>query len=249
MDSTIKNIATVFPIDADALKPDPKHHPRRRSIIHEFSVNATVHGIQGIGRSKSITNRIFWTVSFLGFAGIMIYFVVQSLQSYFSYPTQTLVSFVAQRVQPFPAVSICNFSPVRFDTFIEPFINYTNSLNLTDTNDTSTITLYQSQFIRDFVRELLNRNIIPNNFLFPLESMLMYCSYNGANCYPSDFISFQSAAYGACYTFNAKMKSDPNSVRNATENGGTGLLQLQLYAHSNQYVPYIANGKAINLIQ
>jgi hypothetical protein len=172
----------------------------------------------------------------------MIYFVVQSIESYFSYPTQTLVSFVKQHLQPFPAVSICNYSPLRFDTFIGPFINYTNALNLTNTNDTSTITWQQADLIPDYLLNLLNHNQSINGYFFPLESMLMSCTYNGVGCNSSDFISFLSAAYGLCYTFNAKMKSNQITVRNATAYGGTGLLQLKLYAQSQQYVPYVAQG-------
>jgi hypothetical protein len=245
--STIKQIATVFPVDAEALKPDPKFH-RRRSIIHEFSINASAHGIPGIGRSTSIQNRIYWIVSFIVFTGIMIYFVVQSIQSYFSYPTQTLVSFLAQRSQPFPAVSVCNYSPVRFDAFIGPFINYTNALNLTNTNDTSTITPYQAQFIQQFFLNLLNNNESVETYFFPLQSMLMYCTYNGISCTSNDFISFLSATYGLCYTFNAKRTSNQIYLRNTTDDGGTGTLQLRFYAHSEQYVPYVSDGYLINWI-
>ncbi|CAF5142835.1 unnamed protein product, partial [Rotaria sp. Silwood1] len=65
-DTTIKHIATVFPVDAEALKPDLKLH-RRRSIIRDFSLNTSTHGIPGIARSQSIHNRIFWIVSTLVF--------------------------------------------------------------------------------------------------------------------------------------------------------------------------------------
>jgi len=240
-DSTIKHVATIFPIDADALKPDLKLR-RRRSVIREFSLNTSTHGIPGIARSQSIHNRIFWTVSFLTFTGIMIYFIIQEMQSFFSYPTQTSVSVIVQRLQPFPAVSICNYVPIRFDTFILPFLNYTNSHNLTNTNDTSTITPYQSLLIRDFVQYIINNNQSVDEYFFPLQAMLISCLYNKLPCKYNDFIPFLSATYGLCYTFNAKMILNETSVRNATDNGGNGILQLKLYAYSNQYVPFISEG-------
>ncbi|UJR19096.1 hypothetical protein I4U23_022227 [Adineta vaga] len=53
--------------------------------------NTTAHGIPHTARSKNIPNRIFWTVSTVVFTGILLYFIIQSVKSYFSYPSQTLV--------------------------------------------------------------------------------------------------------------------------------------------------------------
>jgi hypothetical protein len=206
-DTTISHIATVFPVNAEALKPDPRFH-RRRSIVREFAINTSTNGIPGIAKSTSIHNRIFWTVSFLIFTGIMMYFLVENIIAYFGYPTQTSVSFLVQRSESFPAVTICNASPVRFNVFIEPFLNYTNSLNLTNTNDTSTITQIQANYIDGFIQLILNSNTSEKEFFFPLESMLLYCSYNGETCEATDFISFYSSVYGLCYTFNAQLKSN-----------------------------------------
>ena len=241
-DTTIKHIATVFPINAEALKPDPKFH-RRRSIVKEFGVNTSTHGIPGIARSRSIFNRVFWTLSFLIFTGIMIYFITESIIAYFGYPTQTSVAFVVARSQPFPAVSICNYSPIRYDRFIGPFLNYTNLLNVTDTNDTSTITLEQAGYLRDFFQGILNSNESATPYFFPLESMLLGCTYNGITCQVTDFIPFLSSYYGNCFTFNAQTNSNQSMVRQTTDNGDIGILDLRLYAHSDQYVPYVAEGK------
>ncbi len=242
-DSTIKHIATVFPVNAEALKPDPTAH-RRRSIIREFSLNTSTHGIPGIARSQSMHNCIFWTASLLIFTGIMLYFVIESILAYFEYPTQTLVSIVVEWPQAFPAVTICNYSPLCYDRFIGPFLNYTNSLNLTNTNDTTTFSAAQASYIRDFLQYKLNQNESLNDFSFPLSSMLMRCTFNGLDCSADNFTSFISTAYGVCYTFNAKLKNTINGgVRNSGDNGGSGYLALGLYAHSHQYVPYATPGK------
>jgi hypothetical protein len=242
-DSTTNHVATNFPIDAEVLKPDPQFH-RRRSIIREFSLNTATHGIPSIARSQNIPNRIFWIVSTLVCTGVMLFFIVQSIINFFNYPTQTSVSIIVDRSQPFPAVSICNYSPLRFDTFIGPFLNYTNSLGLTNTTDNSTISSDQANYIRDFFQYLFNNDYIASltAYLFPLQSMLLSCSYNGQSCNTTDFISFVSSTYGICYTFNAKLKSNQTRLRTVTDNGGPGKLQLRLYAYSNQYVPYVSEG-------
>ena len=66
-----------FPIDPEVLKPPPKLH-RSGSIIKEFSLNTSTHGIPSIPRSESIPNRIFWSISSVIFAGMMIYFIIQA---------------------------------------------------------------------------------------------------------------------------------------------------------------------------
>lgn len=242
-DTTIKQIATVFPINADALKTDLKYH-RRRSIIREFSLNTTAHGIPGIARSQSIPNRIFWTFSSIIFTGIMIYFITESIRAYFRYPTQTLVTAVDEWPQPFPAVSICNYSPLRRDRFIQPFLNYLYSRNLTDTTNISTITRQQASYIRDFLQYKLNRGESLDDYLFPLSSILMSCVYNGQNCSADDFTSFLSPFYGLCYTINAENQRIRNgTIFYNTDNGAFGLLQLQLYTHSHQYIPYFTDGR------
>lgn len=240
---TIKHIATVFPIDPDALKPDSKYR-RRKSIIKEFSLNTSTHGIPGIARSQSIHNRIFWTISLCIFAGLMVYFVVESIIAYFQYPSQTSVSVIVEWSQAFPAVSICNYPPLRYDRFIDPFLNYTNTFYLTNTTDTTNFTCEQSLYIRDFLTYKLNRNESLDDFFYSLDSMMMTCSYNGFPCSVVNFTSFVSASYGFCYTFNAKLKDGVNNgIRYNVDHGGNGLLQLSLYIYQHQYVPYLTYGE------
>ena len=105
---------------------------RRRSIIREFALNTSTHALPGIARSQSIHNCIFWTASFVLFTGVMIYFVSQSIISYFQYPTQTLVSVRIDQRQTFPAVTICNLIPYRYDTAIDPLLEYAKGKNITN---------------------------------------------------------------------------------------------------------------------
>jgi hypothetical protein len=242
-DEAIKHIATVSSIDPEIVKPDPKLR-RRGSIIKDFSLNTSTHGIPRIARSQSIPNRLFWSIALIICAGFMTYFIVQAIRAYFGYPSQTSVSIIVEWPQAFPAVSICNYSPLRYDQFIGPFLNYTNSFNLTNTTDTTNFTDQQSSYIRDFLIYKLNRNESLDDFFYSLESMMMNCTYNGLLCSTANFTRFISPSYGFCYTFNAKLKNtDNDGIRVNAENGGNGLLDLRLYTHQQQYVPYLSYGK------
>jgi hypothetical protein len=247
-DETVKHIATVFPIDPEALKPDQKFQ-RSLSIIKEFSLNTSTHGIPGIARSRSKRNCVFWSVAFIIYAGIMLYFIIESVVAYFQYPTQTSVSVIVEWPQDFPAVTICNYSPLRYDQFIGPFLNYTNALNLTNTTDTTKFTSTQASYIQNFLLYKINRGESLNDLSFSLDSMMMGCTYNMQACTAVNFTWFMSPLYGLCYTFNAKLKNGTNNgIRYNAENAGTGLLDLSFYIYRHQYVPYMLKGKRTTLI-
>ena len=109
----------------------------------------------------------FGLIAFLIFTGVLIFFVYQSIANYFQYPTQTSVSIVVERSQAFPAVTFCNYAPARFDLVIGPFLNYSNSHNLTNTNDTSiSFTPPQAFMLRDFLQEKLNSNQSVTDYSF-----------------------------------------------------------------------------------
>ena len=244
-DAAIKPTDAIFSISAETL---PKYH-RRRSIIREFSLNTTAHGIPGIARSRTLQNRLFWTISSTVFTCIMLYFIVQSLKTYFDHPTQTSVSIDTEWPQPFAAVTICNYSPLCSYRFVQSFTNYTRTLNLSIQDNPNELTYKQLAYVDQFIQYKINRGESLDEYFFPLSSMLIKCRYNGKDCSADDFTSVLLPQYGLCYTFNAKS----DQIRNGTvllnvDNGEHGGLELQLYAHSDQYVPYFSDGIEITFL-
>ncbi|CAF4199792.1 unnamed protein product [Rotaria sp. Silwood2] len=232
----------ISPIDKIPMI-EGKKRPRRRSIIREFCLNTSTHALPGIARSESIHNRMFWSVSFIGFAGIMIFFIVKAVLAYFDYPTSMDVTYIREWPQYFPAFSFCNGSPLRYDQVMEPFLSYINAIN---TNHTTTVNTFQISDLWNFLIYKSNRNESVEPFFFPLTSMLRSCTYNFQQCSAQDFIPFLSSSYGLCYTFNAKLKNSSNdNIRYTNQNGGDGNLYLGLYVHSHQYVPYAANSVGV----
>ena len=218
--------------------------PRRRSIVREFALNTSAPGISSIARSGSKLNCLFRTVSFVIFTGVMMYFITQSIRHYFQYPTQTAVSVVIDQQAAFPAVTICNYSPFRSDRVLEPLLNYTNALNITNTTDPMNLTPQQLEMLPDFLIEKSNGGASVKEYFFSLAIMLLGCEYNGIPCAASDFRSFLSSMYGLCYTFNTKVRDvNASRLRSITDNAGTGRLLLHLYAHSHLYVPSVSRGQ------
>lgn len=243
-DSTIEQMPNV-----DPLKNENRN--RYRSIIREFSLNTSTHGIPGIARSQTIPNCLFWTVSFLIFIGITCYFVTNAIINYFQYPTETLVTITEGWPQVFPAVTICNYSPFRSDKFMKPFLNYLNEYHSINITNKTIFDEKESVYIDHYLQYQLNQNESSlNQYFYSLESMLIKCNYNGLNCSSNDFIPFLSSKYGFCYTFNSETDHINNgSVHLNNENGQSGQLQLDLYLHSHQYLPFITDGIIILLKQ
>ncbi|CAF1227990.1 unnamed protein product [Adineta steineri] len=228
-----------------ASKPSISNKKRQRvgSVIKEFGLNTSAHGFPGIARSQTIHNRVFWTVSLLIFLGVMIYFVTESIIAYFQYSTQTSVTVVVEYPQAFPAVTVCNYSPLRYDRFISPFLNYTNARNLTNTTNTTNFTMEQASYIQEFLIYKLNQNESLNDYFYSLDSMMVSCNYNNMPCTTTNFTWFISPLYGLCYTFNALLKSTGQAgLHYNGDNGGNVLLELSFYVHRKQYVPYVSNG-------
>ncbi|CAF2570758.1 unnamed protein product [Rotaria sp. Silwood2] len=215
-----------------------KKRHRRRSIIREFATNTTMHGLPKAFSSENLHTRIFWAISFAVFSSFMIYFIVRTILAYLQYQTQTYVSADVEWPQYFPAFSICNAASFRYDQLIGPFLNYTNTLNLTNENSTDALSPHR---IQNFIQYKVNRNESVTHYSFSLNSMLYQCLYNSMPCSTVDFVPFVSSIYGLCFTFNAKMKNSSVSVRYGNQYGGAGRLDLAFYVHSQQYVPYVVD--------
>ena len=71
----------MFQTSGRSVQPNPRIS-RRRSIVREFALNTSSHGIPGIARSQSLFNRLFWTISLLSFSGILMYFVTESCATF-----------------------------------------------------------------------------------------------------------------------------------------------------------------------
>jgi hypothetical protein len=105
---------------------EPKHfiEQRRRSIVIDYLLATSTHGLRSVGRAYSIRNRVFWIIIFTVASGLMLYFVVSAVLQYFAYSTQTSIEVQLDRKMPFPAVTVCNANPYRYDTVNESLVNY-----------------------------------------------------------------------------------------------------------------------------
>ena len=75
-DTNTKRVIVDNLMSPEVVEPVRKRR-RARSIINEFFLNTSTHGLPGIARSESIHNRLFWIATLSCFTGIMLYFITQ----------------------------------------------------------------------------------------------------------------------------------------------------------------------------
>ncbi|CAM4757223.1 unnamed protein product [Rotaria magnacalcarata] len=69
--------------------------------------------------------------------------------------------------------------------------------------------------------------------------MLYQCNFNNEPCSATDFIPFTPSIYGACYTFNTKLKNtNAKPLLPANKNDGDGLWRRR-FIHDNTELPLI----------
>jgi hypothetical protein len=183
---------------------EPKHfvEQRRRSIVIDYLLATSTHGLRSVGRAYSIRNRVFWVIIFTVASGLMLYFVVSAVLQYFAYSTQTSIEVNLDRKMPFPAVTVCSANPFRYDKMNESLVNYFYQLYPPNTPFTQDML---NSFAFPLMVDLFNTNDTKQIEIigFQLSDMLLACTYNGIDC-SNAFISFISSALGNCYTFNWK---------------------------------------------
>lgn len=96
VDATTEIVNNTSMVQESSGIKDEKELRRPRSIMKEFSLNTSTHDLPGIARSESIHNCVFWSISFICFTGIMIYFVAEAILEYFKYPAQIDVDIIRE---------------------------------------------------------------------------------------------------------------------------------------------------------
>ncbi|CAF1229736.1 unnamed protein product [Adineta ricciae] len=178
---------------------------RRRSIVIDYLLATSTHGLRSVGRAYSAWNRCFWILIFMTAFGLMLVFVVSSIIEYFNYPTQTSTLIRLDRKMPFPAVTVCNTNPYRRDKLNESLVKYyyqqfpsNSSINLS-VFDTLAIALIVDLFNSNKTEEL---SLIG----FQLSDILLGCQFNGIDC-SNSFTRSLTSGLGNCFTFNWKTSS------------------------------------------
>ena len=188
----------------------------RQAVIDTCS-ETTMHAIPNILKvSNHIILRILWIVFFLVSASYCLYSIIQTFQTYFSYPSYISTTIVQEIPTKFPMVAFCNAKSVDYSKAATIAYITANSMSLYIPQFAAT-SIYMWLNIQDYVlRKQINNDqsltaAAKKALGFQIEDMLVSCYFNYKACNSSDFTYFYNPLYGNCYKFNYDA-SNPNTI-------------------------------------
>ena len=215
----------------------------------KWAESSTIHGVDHIFIGKSKVRRVVWGVILLLAIGGCLYGIIDRSIYFSSKPTATTVTAdINENGISFPAVTICNLSPIsrRYadqhnlnnllsyilftdsNAATKGFISSNCEASLDQVNDTATTFTLKDVF-RDGARN---------------SSFILACHYGSArnkmDCTNMLLLHTTLTPRGLCYTFNGDPASPPLLVKSAGERFG---LRMILNISQSDYIHSI-NGDA-----
>ena len=193
----------------------------RRDLKHfrKFVDTTATHGVRRIFNGKSKIRRLFWMLLFLGATIGCLYNIITQIIFLAGNPTSTEIQFERKDSLPFPAVTICNQSPLN-QTALDAKYNATVSTFMSCAIDTfySGIGLSNASNIHEHINTYCTEmsgisatemQITVSDVLkataFEAENFIVSCSYRGdadvGECSYRNFTAVDTNN-GLCYTFN-----------------------------------------------
>ena len=194
------------------------------NALKETCASTTMHAIPNILRESShFIFKVIWIICFLICSGFCLYYVIDAIQNYLTFPTVITRSIVQEIPSQFPKVSFCNnkFTNISLSyDFIDQFkifkVNSSNKFVSLLEWDYSTNYLLKTYLSHPSVSDGFRKSIGYN-----IEDMLISCYFNYNSCNASDFTYFYSPLYGNCYTFNGGVFENGSTypIKTVSSNG------------------------------
>ncbi|XP_015431279.1 PREDICTED: sodium channel protein Nach-like [Dufourea novaeangliae] len=197
-----------------------KHVPTSRDVLNDFLESTSIHGLQYFGKidiKVGTFGKILWTCTMLtGFLCLSL-MVMQFLQRYNDNPTNTYVRSFYNPIfkAPFPAVTICPFSPISLQRRLKIVDGINIPENMTEESVLNLlkyshhITLPFTMKKYDEIKELkalldANQWTVSNflKILKPCEDVTNSCWWSGERIDCDQSIKISHTSYGLCCSFN-----------------------------------------------
>lgn len=185
---------------------DVKQDSEALETIFSFAFTLLFLSLPNIARTEHIPIKIFWAISMILSTAAASYLTVMAGLSYFDY--DVLVSFNLHREfsAEFPAVTFCNLNPInyyKYPQFIREIEDmYLGLLKEEYRNRTDVLDNMCDKSTKYFIKLQLTKNLISEDYLHTLDSMLISCYFNQKPCTKDDFYYYENGPYGNCYSFN-----------------------------------------------
>ena len=212
-------------------------------IIKKEFESSTIHAIPNIIRNKSYFFKFFWTFWFIASSGVCLWFMSESIITFFDYEVVNKISAVNKMSIEFPTVTICNlnfatsnfssdlYEEIKNETYLDiSQISYSSNKTTSEFTDQSFYLLknYLFMLLAKSKAKLKGSSYVKKLGL-SLNEMLIVCLFNAQICSENDFEYFYSYNYGNCFKFNYA------NDKFASNNGKDYGLVLQLYVAPSSF--------------
>ncbi|KAI0226439.1 hypothetical protein LSAT2_023023 [Lamellibrachia satsuma] len=105
---------TVYHFLAPSGHPNDRHQDMNTALIWRgFKETTSVHGIPHIDRAPGVVKKVFWCLLSMVTFCALLYNITNITRSFFSFKVNVRVELLHANEMRFPAVTVCNMSPVR----------------------------------------------------------------------------------------------------------------------------------------
>lgn len=170
-----------------------------KNIVTEYLENATTHGISSIYRTTRVFPRLFWIAAVISFLCIFVMSIPRLVTKMTDYGHVTREDGDTQMTMPFPAVTMCNANPIKFNVMDKMLKKYFP--NVTDWS----YEMYETKAHELMVMSLefneterVSLGEEAEHFFFADK-----CLFGSRKCHhKKDFYMTSNVINGNCFTFN-----------------------------------------------
>ncbi|CAD5214737.1 unnamed protein product [Bursaphelenchus xylophilus] len=160
-------------------------------ILRDFAQWTSTHAVPHMAMADKVWIFLFWTVVFIAYLIIMIFFIYTSIVKFLDYPTD-LTSRLFSAKQTFPCITICNQNPWKLSNVQgTPLENLVSSFGTLDYGNRS------SQLLRHLFRT-------NGSIGYSFDDLMIRCEFLQEPCNFTDNMNiFYDPYYGRCHTINS----------------------------------------------
>ncbi|XP_028401236.1 acid-sensing ion channel 1-like [Dendronephthya gigantea] len=198
-----------------------------RAVFSDYGERTTLHGFYYLIHGGTSMRKFVWVVFILTAFGYLTYNAVKLFGKYFDYPTISKSRIVAQPDMLFPAVTICNYNPLRNVDKCDRitmayFKNGTSKSNQLNRKSSGTSDADALRFYLECGHQMNEAG------------MLVECNWKGRSCNEANFSSTVQRM-GLCHTFNSGKEN--HSLQRFSNPGESNGLILKLNVQTEDYLP------------
>ncbi|CAH1791930.1 unnamed protein product [Owenia fusiformis] len=205
----------------------------KKELAEDFASNTSAHGFAHLVTSKYGVLHVLWVICIIASGTGMLYGIFSSFVIYLNFPTNEIVSKYTTK-QDFPAVTLCNVSPVsaykaklKNRVNLQSFIEYAQFLMKYDT--LKTIPGFEEFEERFKSSESIMTNV--NFGYWSLQShnwtdIILSCKINSKPC-PRDndfFKHIMNPSFGICVTINGNQSAEKIKISTSGPTRGLSML-------------------------